>query len=45
MMERIDMISLDDELKFYELVELDAEGEADDQAFDDISLIKQIIQS
>jgi len=27
MMERIDMISLNDELEFYELVELDAEGD------------------
>jgi hypothetical protein len=32
-MERIGMRSLDDELEFYELVELDAEGE-DDQTFD-----------
>jgi len=30
------MRSLDDELEFYELVELDAEGEADDQTFDDM---------
>jgi len=36
LMERIGMRSLDDELKFYELVELDAEGEADDQTFDDM---------
>jgi hypothetical protein len=34
MMERIGMRSLDDELEFYELVELE-EGEADDQTFDD----------
>jgi len=34
----IGMRSLDDELEFYELqvVELDAEGEADDQTFDDM---------
>ncbi|KAJ8579882.1 hypothetical protein M405DRAFT_98167 [Rhizopogon salebrosus TDB-379] len=30
LMERIGMRSLDDELEFYELVELDADGEADD---------------
>jgi len=36
LMERIGMRSLDDELEFYELVELDAEGEADDQTFDDM---------
>ncbi|KAJ8580185.1 hypothetical protein M405DRAFT_76046 [Rhizopogon salebrosus TDB-379] len=35
MMERIGMRSLDDELEFYELVELE-EGEADDQTFDDM---------
>jgi hypothetical protein len=34
LMERIGMRSLDDELEFYELVELDAEGEADDQTFE-----------
>ncbi|KAJ8581453.1 hypothetical protein M405DRAFT_623547 [Rhizopogon salebrosus TDB-379] len=35
LMERIGMRSLDDELEFYELVELE-EGEADDQTFDDL---------
>ncbi|OJA08241.1 hypothetical protein AZE42_09012 [Rhizopogon vesiculosus] len=34
--ERIGTRSLDDELEFYELVELDAEGEVDDPAFDDM---------
>lgn len=35
--DRIGMRLLDDELEFYELVELDAEGEAvDDQTFDDM---------
>ena len=32
-MERVGMRSLDDELEFYELVKLDAEGEADDPDF------------
>jgi hypothetical protein len=36
LMERKGMRSLNDELEFYELVELDAEGEADDQVFDDM---------
>ncbi|OAX30556.1 hypothetical protein K503DRAFT_705097, partial [Rhizopogon vinicolor AM-OR11-026] len=36
LMERIGMRLLNDELEFYELVELDAEGEADDQTFDDM---------
>ncbi|KAG1720850.1 ribonuclease H-like domain-containing protein [Suillus lakei] len=36
LMERIGMRSLDDKLEFYELVELDAEGEADNQTFDDM---------
>jgi len=40
MMERIGIISLDDELEFYELVELNAEGKADDQAFDDMMYSK-----
>jgi len=31
--ERVGMRSLDDELEFYELVKLDAEGEADDPDF------------
>jgi hypothetical protein len=35
-MERIGIRSLKDELEFYELVELDAEDEADDQTFDDV---------
>ncbi|KAG0693165.1 hypothetical protein DFH29DRAFT_816634 [Suillus ampliporus] len=34
--ERIGMRSLDDELEFYELVELDAEGEEDEQSFNDM---------
>jgi len=34
-MERIGIRSLEDELEFYELVELDAEGEADAQTFDE----------
>lgn len=34
--ERIGMRSLDDELEFYELVELDVEGEEDEQSFDDM---------
>jgi len=33
---RIGMRSLNDELEFYELVELDAEGEVDDQTLDDM---------
>ena len=39
--ERIGMRSLDDELEFYELVELDAEGEADDQTFDDMMTLDE----
>jgi len=35
------MRSLDDELEFYELVELDAEGEADDQTFDDMMTLDE----
>ncbi|KAG1882529.1 hypothetical protein F4604DRAFT_1577412 [Suillus subluteus] len=34
--ERIGMRSLDDELEFYELVEMDAEGEEDEQSFSDM---------
>ncbi|KAG1724672.1 hypothetical protein EDB19DRAFT_1858462 [Suillus lakei] len=36
LMERIGMRSLDDELEFYKLVKLDAEGEEDEQSFDDM---------
>ena len=36
LMERISMRSLDDKLKFYKLVELDAKSKADDQTFNDM---------
>lgn len=36
MTEGFGMRSIDDELEFYELIDMDAEGEDDDQTFDDM---------